>query len=76
MTYNAAEQVWKATLQLSAGEIKFRANDDWGINLGDDGPDGLLEYGAANIVIGEAGRYEVILNLSNPGNYTYSVTKL
>jgi starch-binding outer membrane protein SusE/F len=76
LTYNAAEQVWKATLNLTAGEIKFRANDDWGINMGDDGPDGLLEYGAANIVIAEAGQYEVILNLSNPGNYTYSITKL
>lgn len=76
LTYDATEQVWKATLNLVAGEIKFRANDGWDINMGDDGPDGLLEYGAANIVIEEAGQYEVILNLSNPGNYSYSVTKL
>ncbi len=76
MTYDAAEQVWKATLQLSAGEIKFRANDGWDINFGDDDANGLLEYGAANIKINEAGRYLVVLDLSNAGNYTYSVTKL
>jgi starch-binding outer membrane protein SusE/F len=75
MTYDATEQVWKATLQLSVGDIKFRANDNWDINMGDDDANGLLGYGAANIEIKEAGRYLVILDLSNAGNYTYSVTK-
>lgn len=76
MTYDATEQVWKATLNLTAGEIKFRANDSWDINFGDDNADAILEYGAANIKIEEAGRYEVVLNLANPGNYTYTLTKL
>ncbi|MDO6388822.1 SusE domain-containing protein [Pontibacter sp. BT731] len=76
MTYDATAQVWKATLQLSVGEIKFRANDKWDINFGDDNADASLEYGAANIKVTEAGRYEVVLNLANPGNYTYTLTKL
>lgn len=76
LTYDATEQVWKATLNLSVGEIKFRANDAWDINFGDDNADASLEYGAANIKIEEAGDYEVVLNLANPGNYTYSLTKL
>lgn len=75
LTYDATEQAWKATLQLKAGEIKFRANDAWDINMGDDDANGLLGYGAANIVIAEAGQYLVILDLSNAGNYTYSVIK-
>ncbi|WP_299991557.1 SusE domain-containing protein [uncultured Pontibacter sp.] len=76
MTYDATEQVWKATLNLSVGEIKFRANDAWDINFGDDNADASLEYGGANIQVEEAGQYEVVLNLANPGNYTYSLTKL
>lgn len=66
---------WTGTLVLtSESELKFRANSDWGINLGDDGGDGVLEGGGANLKFG-AGTYNVVLNLSNPGYYTYSFTK-
>jgi hypothetical protein len=77
MTYDATAKVWKVTLDLTADEIKFRANDDWPINFGDDGADGSLEYSAnSNIKVPEAGRYEIILDLSDPRNYTYSLNKL
>lgn len=75
MTYNADAQIWTITLDLTAGEIKFRANDAWDLNYGDDGADGSLEEGAANIVIGAAGNYTVTLDLSTPRAYTYSVTQ-
>lgn len=79
LTYDETEKVWKATLTLSVGEIKFRANDGWDINLGDekdDRPaDGILEYGTDNIKIEEAGTYEVILDLSNPAFYMYKLKK-
>lgn len=76
LSFDPEAEVWRATLNLSAGELKFRANDDWDINLGDDGADETLEYNGANIAVEEAGEYEVILDLSTPGNYTYSLEKL
>ncbi len=75
MIYDADAKVWSITLDLVAGEIKFRANDAWDLNYGDDGADGSLEEGTANIAIGAAGNYTVILDLSTPRAYTYSVTQ-
>lgn len=75
MVYDEGSKTWKVTLNLSAGEAKFRANDDWGINFGDDGSDGLLEYNGANISITEAGNYTVTFDLSNPWFYSYSFQK-
>jgi starch-binding outer membrane protein SusE/F len=75
MTYDAASKTWKATLVLTQGEIKFRANDGWDINFGDNGPDGILEYGGDNIAIAEAGTYQITLDLSIAAFYRYSVKK-
>ena len=73
LTYSNGK--WTGTLVLAAdSELKFRANSDWGINLGDDGADGVLEGGGANIKL-TTGTYSVVLNLSNAGYYTYSFTK-
>ena len=74
MTYDPATRKWSVTLNLVAGEIKFRANDDWGINLGDNDANKKMEYGGANIAVAEAGNYTIELNLSVP-IYTYKVTK-
>ena len=80
LTYDPVEKVWKATLNLTAGGIKFRANDKWGIDLGDekdDKPaDGILEYGSDNIEITEDGTYEITLDLSNPAFYMYKFKKI
>jgi hypothetical protein len=78
LIYDPAAKVWKATLPLKAGgEIKFRANDEWKIDMGDNKPaNGLLKYGGENIPVKEEGQYEVTLNLSIPGNYSYSLKKL
>lgn len=75
MTYNEATGTWTLTTDLVAGDIKFRANDGWDINLGDDGGDKNMEYGGGNIPIAEAGNYSIVLDLSIPGNYTYTVVK-
>ncbi len=74
LVYDAASNTLKITLNLIAGEIKFRANDDWAINLGDNDANKKLQYGGANIAVTEAGNYTVELNLSS-AVYTYSVTK-
>ena len=76
LTYDPTAKVWKATLNLSTGEIKFRANDASTIEFGDTKPvDGTPDYSGANIAITEAGTYDIVLDLSNPGNYSYTVTK-
>ncbi len=72
-----AENVWKATnVELKAGEIKFRLNNDWNQqpNYGDNDADGSLEAGGANIAV-EAGTYDVVLDLSNPDAPTYTLEK-
>ncbi len=56
---------------LIDGEYKFRANNDWGVNYGDDGGDGVLEAGGANLVT-TAGTYSFVLDFSDPANPTYT----
>jgi len=74
MTYDPATKMWSAMLDLTAAEIKFRANDGWDINYGDDGPDGILNAGGANIAIPEAGTYIITMKLGTP-DYTYTVVR-
>lgn len=74
LTYDEATNKWTITLNLVAGEIKFRANDAWDINFGDTGANKKLEYGGDNIVVAEAGNYTIELNLG-AAVYTYKITK-
>jgi len=48
---------------LTSGEIKFRLNNDWANNFGDDGADGTIEDGGSNIAIPSPGTYLITLNL-------------
>lgn len=75
MEYDFALGKLKATMDLTADEIKFRVNDDWAINLGDTGADGTMEPGGDNIVVPEAGNYTVYLDLSNPERFSYELIK-
>jgi len=74
MVYDAGSGTLKLTVDLIPGFIKFRANDAWDINLGDDGGNRIMEYGGADIAVAEAGNYTVELIL-NQANYTYKLTK-
>jgi len=74
MEFDATSKTWVAEIDLAAGEMKFRANDDWGINYGDNGADGTLEQDGANIAIAEAGSYKITMSLENP-DYTYVIEK-
>jgi hypothetical protein len=75
LTYDSGNKVWKTTFTLGSDtELKFRFNSAWDVDLGDTGADGILEFGGGNIAI-KAGTYDVVLNLSNGGYYTYSFTK-
>ncbi len=80
MTYNSSENRWIGTIITVAGDqFKFRANNDWGLNYGDDDGKGSLKGGGANI--GDpshnasipVGTHTVILYLNNSGYFTYSI---
>lgn len=66
MTWNADKGCWfAADVTLTAGEMKFRANDGWDINVG--GEFGNLVENGANIAV-EAGTYDIELYLERTTN--------
>lgn len=75
MTYDEATKKFSITLDLVVGEVKFRANDDWGINFGDDGNNKSVEYNGANIAIAEAGNYTIELLIVGVPKYKYTIKK-
>ena len=72
MTFDAAKSEYSITATLKDGELKFRANDTWDINLGGD-PENLT-LGGANIAV-KAGTYKITLSLSNAQKYTCTMVK-
>ena len=75
MTYDPVTRLWSITTNLVAGEIKFRANDDWALNLGDNNNDGKPDINGSNIAIASAGNYTINLDLETGGNWFYSIKK-
>lgn len=61
--YNSYQDDWRAVVTLGEGEVKFRFNNDWGLNYGDDGADGSMEANGANISV-SSGHYLVSMNLN------------
>ena len=51
--------------------FRSRQDDAWGVNLGDNGADGTLEGGGANIAVTD-GTYDIVLDVVNN---TYTLTK-
>ena len=68
--YQTGSQEFSIYAELDSGELKFRFNEDWGNNFGDNGNDGTLESGGANIPI-SAGTYFIVMDLSS-GTYSIS----
>jgi hypothetical protein len=60
MTWDAANKVFTATIPLTAGEYKFRANDDWPVNFGGT-LDALVQDGG-NLSVAAAGTYKITLD--------------
>ena len=67
--YETSNDVYELYADLLGNQMKFRFNEDWGENYGDDGADGSLNSGGANIVIPGDGVYHVVLDL-NTNSYT------
>ena len=72
MIYNPDAGAWEITAVLQPGAIKFRANDAWDLNYGDDAGDAILDDGGADILIGSGGTFFIQLFLDAP-DHTYSI---
>lgn len=70
-TWNPAVQALEISIDLNAGQFRFRANDDNSISLGDELANGILTPGGKNINIG-GGSYLIRLYLDKP-DYTYEI---
>ncbi|MDR2926715.1 MAG: DUF5115 domain-containing protein [Cytophagaceae bacterium] len=73
MALNTATGEWTVTAELTAGAFKFRANNEWVIDLGGDVNN--LTYGGDNIPVAEAGTYVVTLKLGDATAYSCTVVK-
>lgn len=62
MTYNPADGTWSITIELKDGDIKFRWDASWTVNLG--GELSNLSQDGANIHV-SAGTYIIVLNAEN-----------
>lgn len=73
MNYNGQRQMWEITGDFKAGDFKFRANDDWTLNYGDDGnKNGGLKAGGDNIALAADGNYTIRFD---PVKLTYTIIK-
>lgn len=68
--FEISTDVYRLFVNLVEGEIKFRFDEDWGVNYGDNEPDGTLDSGGGNIAIGADGIYDITLDLNT---LTYTV---
>ncbi|MDP2069268.1 MAG: SusE domain-containing protein [Lutibacter sp.] len=72
MAYDSFSDTWKAIVTLKAGKVKFRFNNNWGLNYGDTGADGKLDNNGADIAV-TAGNYLVVFDLKN---LVYTITPI
>jgi len=72
MIYNAVTGTYSISLGLKTGEFKFRLDNAWTTNYGDDGNNLSLEAGAANIPV-TAGNYTIVANFTT---HTYTITPI
>lgn len=73
LVYHAETRTLRAEVAMSPGPWKFRANGGWDINLGGGEQPGALAYGGSDFNLETGGTYLVILDLSNPEQYAYSL---
>jgi len=72
LDYDLATKKYTYKGPLTVGEYKFRLDDAWGTNFGDDGNNLSLDAGGANIPITVAGNYTIVIDFNAK---TYTVTK-
>lgn len=74
LAYNPETRAWEGTMDLNAGEMKFRANNSWmGIDWG--GTLDNLKQGGSNITVSTPGTYFVQLYAWADGYAHATLTK-
>jgi hypothetical protein len=68
--YETAANQYAIYAQLKTGSFKFRFDEDWGQNYGDNGADNSLEANGDNITIEADGTYFITMNLDD---LTYTI---
>lgn len=64
---------WTIDITLTSGAFKFRANNNWDYNYGDNNGDNTLEAGGNNIASPGAGTYRIELTLDPINGYKYTI---
>ena len=72
LDYDLTTKKYSTTMNMVVGEFKFRLDDAWAVNFGDDGNNLSLEAGGANIPITAAGSYTIVADFNAK---TYTITK-
>jgi hypothetical protein len=72
LDYDLDTKKYSITLDMVVGEFKFRLDDAWTLNYGDDGNNLSLEAGGANIPITAAGSYTIVADFTAK---TYTIKK-
>lgn len=74
LDYDLATKKYSITMPLTAGgEFKFRLDDGWADNFGDDGNNLTLDAGGANIPVAVTGTYKIVVDFAAK---TYTITKV
>lgn len=73
MVLDKATGKWSVTTTLKDGELKFRANDNWDINLGGK-PAALTTENGDNMPV-TAGEYTIVLDANNAKKMYCTITK-
>lgn len=74
LVWDDAKGALTITTDLTAGNIRFRANDASDLDFGDNFTNGTLEYDGDDIPITEAGNYTIDVFLTI-ADYAYTLTK-
>lgn len=72
LDYNLTTRKYSYVGPLVVGEIKFRLDDAWTTNFGDDGNNLSLDAGGSNIPIAVAGNYTIVIDFTAK---SYTLTK-
>ena len=75
MIYDPVANKLTITLDLVPGSIKFRTNDSWDFNYGDNENNKTLDVNGDNIAIAEAGNYTIDMLIFKVTKYKYTITK-